>query len=92
MNVAGGRARAKLAKRRPPLHARGAESAPQDEPAPEREALLNEAVRLFGRGYGRAVSREEARQMLERLTTFFDLLAEWEQRAQGGSVEGGIAA
>ena len=83
---------AERSKRRPHLRARGAESAPQEEPPQEREALLDQAVALFGRRYGRAVSREEARQMIERLTAFFDLLAEWEQRAQGGPAEGEVAA
>ena len=92
MRVASGEVRVKVAKRRPPLRAQGAESAPQDEPALEREALLDEAVTLFGRRYGRAVSREEARQMIERLTAFFELLAEWKDRAQAGPVEGEVAA
>jgi hypothetical protein len=92
MNVAGGRARAKPAKRRPPLDAQGAQSAPQNEPVPERGALIDEAVALFGPRYGRTIDREEARQMIERLTAFFGLLAEWEFRAQHESVEGQVAA
>jgi len=49
-------------------------------------------VALFGRRYCRVVGREETRQMIERLTAFFDLLAEWEHRAQAGAVEGEVAA
>ena len=93
MNVVGGRARAKLAKRRPSLRpAQGAESAPHVAPAAEREALIDEAVALFGPRYGRTIDREEARQMIERLTAFFGLLAEWEFRAQHEPVEGQVAA
>jgi hypothetical protein len=92
VRVASDAVRAKVAKRRPPLHAQGAESAPQDESVPEREALLDEAIALFGSRYHRTISREEARQMIERLTAFFDLLAEWEHRAQAGAVEGEVAA
>jgi len=92
VRVASDSVRAKVAKRRPPLHAHGAESAPQDESVPEREALLEEAVTLFDRRYGRAVSREEARQMIERLTAFFELLAEWQDCAQDGPDEGEVAA
>jgi hypothetical protein len=38
---------------------------------PEREALIEEAIGLFSPRYGRAITRVEARQMLERLTAFF---------------------
>jgi len=92
VRVASGEVRVKVAKRRPPLHAQGAECAPQDEPAREQEALLDEAIALFSRRYCRVVGREETRQMIERLTAFFELLAEWQVRAQDGPGEGEIAA
>jgi hypothetical protein len=92
MRTASAAVRAKVAERRPPLPAQGAESGPQDEPAREREALIDEVTEIFGRSYGRVVGREEARQMIERLTAFFDLLNEWEQRAHTGPVEGEVAA
>ena len=44
---------------------------------PRHEALIDEAVALFSRRYGRMFSREEARQAMDRLTTFFELLDEW---------------
>jgi hypothetical protein len=93
VRVASGEVRAKVAKGRPPLHAEGAESAPQDELAPVREALIDEAIALFGPRYARTLDREEARQMIERLTKFFELLAERRHRAQkDGPDEGEVAA
>jgi hypothetical protein len=93
MNVAGDSGGAKLAKRRPPIRgAQGSQSAPCPERHPEHEALTDEAIALFGRRYARTVGREEARQMIERLTAFFDLLAEWELCAQREPVEGKVAA
>jgi len=93
MKVVGDPGRAKSAKLSPsPRAAQGAESAPHAEPAPDREALIDEGIGLFSSNYGRAVGREEARQMIGRLTAFFDLLAEWQDRAQGGTVEGEVAA
>jgi hypothetical protein len=83
----------KLARCRPRLRAaQGSESAPFLEPSPELEALFDEAIALFGPRYGRAMSREEARQMIERLTAFVDLLAEWQDHAQDGPDEGEVAA
>ena len=49
---------------------------------PEHEALIDEAVALFSRRYGRTFSREEARQAMERLTAFFELLHEWRSRGK----------
>jgi hypothetical protein len=93
VNVASDPARARSAKRRPPLRgAEGAESTPHAEPASDRETLVDEGIALFGSRYGRRVGREEARQMIERLTAFFRLLDEWEHREQGGPVEGEAAA
>jgi len=69
--------------------AQGSESAPS---CSEPEVLLDEAIALFGSRYRRTISREEARQMVVRLTAFFDLLAEWQSRAQDGPVEGEVAA
>jgi hypothetical protein len=93
VKVAGDPSQAKLAKRRPRLRAaQGAESVPYPESAPEREALIDEGIALLGPRYGRAVGREEARQMIERLTAFFNILAEWQDRAQAGPGEGDVAA
>jgi hypothetical protein len=50
---------------------------------PEREALIDEAIDLFGPRHGRAITREEARQMMERLTAFFSLLASWDRSRRG---------
>gem|GEM_PF-6359814 len=44
--------------------------------------LIDEWVALFSRKYGRTVSREEARQMTERLVTLFKLLMEWNNVAE----------
>lgn len=49
---------------------------------PEHEALIDESVALFSRYYGRPISKEEARQMTERLTAFFKLLMEWDNRTE----------
>ena len=70
----------------------GSESAPSPEGHPEREALIDEGIALLSRRYGRAVGSEEARRMIERLTAFFDLLSEWQDRAQAGPGEGEVAA
>ena len=59
---------------------------------PEREALIDDAIALFGPRYQRAISREEARQMMERLTAFFSLLASWDRRRRGGLEENDRAA
>ena len=50
----------------------------------EREALIDEAIALFSSRYGRAISAEEARQMVERLTAFFSLLVEWDRTKREG--------
>jgi len=50
----------------------------------EREALISEAIALFSARYGRAVSAEESRQMVERLTAFFGLLLEWDRTKREG--------
>jgi hypothetical protein len=94
VKVASDAGRADLPKRRRPhLRAsKGAESAPHVELAPEREAVIDEGIEIFSRRYSRTIGPEEARQMIQRLTAFFDLLAEWEQRAQRGQVEGERAA
>lgn len=59
---------------------------------PEREALIDDAIALFGPRYQRAISREEARQMMERLTAFFSLLASWDRRQRAELVENDRAA
>ena len=59
---------------------------------PDHEALIDDAIALFSPRYGRAISREEARQMMERLTAFFSLLASWDRRQRGEPVENDRAA
>jgi hypothetical protein len=46
---------------------------------PDHEALIDESVALFSRMYRRTVSREDAREMTERLVAFAELLNEWRQ-------------
>lgn len=87
---------AKGVRVRPPT-ARGSGaglSAQPPSPAadPEREALIDDAIALFGPRYRRVISREEARQMTERLTAFFSLLADWDRRQRGELVENDRAA
>ena len=43
----------------------------------EREELIQETIALFEHRYGRPISSEEARQIMVRLTSFFQLLVEW---------------
>jgi hypothetical protein len=66
--------------RLPPLH--GSSSQPLFGSDPEHEVLIDEWVALFSRKYGRTVSREEARQMTERLVALFKLLMEWNNVAE----------
>ena len=56
----------------------------------EHEALIDEAVALFSREYGRTISREEARQMTERLAGLFKLFVEWDHdtKSPGKRAEG----
>lgn len=53
---------------------------PASDLEPGREELIDEAIARFSGRYGRAVTREEARQILARLNAFFSLLVEWDQR------------
>ncbi len=69
----------------------GSESDPQDEHHSAREGLIDEAITLFGPRSGRPLGREEARHLIERLTAFFSLLAEWD-RVERGEVDREIAA
>ena len=71
---------------------RGSDSAPFVEPDPDREALIDDAIALFGARYRRQVGREEARQLTVRLTAFFDVLAEWDRGVREPSFEGDVAA
>ncbi len=54
------------------------------DPPPKREALIDEAVALFGAKYGRPVSRDDAARMMDRLTAFFSILAEWHASCADG--------
>ena len=46
----------------------------------DRPALIEETIALFNPRYGRTLNQEEARQILARLTGFFQLLLEWDRR------------
>lgn len=46
---------------------------------------MDEGVGVFGRLYGRPVTREEARLAMERLIAFFDLLDQWDREKQARS-------
>jgi hypothetical protein len=59
---------------------------------PEHEALVGEAVALFSRRYGRELTKEEARQTMDRLTAFFNLLAAWESHKRSELAEENRAA
>jgi len=48
---------------------------------------VDEGVRVFGRLYGRPITREEARLAMERLIAFFDLLDQWDREKQARSVD-----
>lgn len=41
------------------------------------DALLERTVRLFEARTGRSLSKEEARQIVENVSGFFRILAEW---------------
>ncbi|MGX5804297.1 hypothetical protein ACWGS9_24050 [Bradyrhizobium sp. Arg314] len=41
------------------------------------DALLERTVRLFEARTGRCLSKEDARQIVENVTGFFRILAEW---------------
>ena len=64
----------------PSLH--GSSPQPLFGSDPEHEVLIDEWVALFSRKYGRTVSRQEARQMTERLVALFKLLMEWNNVAE----------
>ena len=58
----------------------------------ERDALVDEAVSLFSRRYGRPFSREEAGQAMDRLVAFFALLYEWKRRGESDGPDSRLAA
>ena len=60
--------------------------------SPERDALMDEAVSLFSRRYGRSFSREEAGQAMDRLVGFFALLYEWKRRGESDGPDSRLAA
>lgn len=78
-----------------PLRERAPQPAPEGSSAsplpwastPEREALVDEGVGVFGRLYGRPITREEARLAMERLIALFDLLDQWDREKQARSVD-----
>jgi hypothetical protein len=48
---------------------------------------VDEGVGVFGRLYGRPVTREEARLAMERMIAFFHLLDQWDREKQARSVD-----
>jgi hypothetical protein len=54
--------------------------------------LVDEAVALFSRRYGRPLTREEASQAADRLTAFFNLLAVWQSQKRPELAEDNRAA
>lgn len=77
--------------REPPSESQGAGVRPLSQESsarpvfgstPEHEALIDAAVTLFSRESERSISREEARQMTERLVALFKLLLEWNNVAE----------
>lgn len=60
--------------------------------SPDREVLVDEAVRVFGQLYGHAVAREEAHQAMDRLVALFELLAAWDREKQALSHANGKRA
>ena len=47
--------------------------------AAETEKLIDSTMRLWQQRMRRDISREDARQIIELVTGFFDVLTEWEQ-------------
>jgi hypothetical protein len=48
------------------------------------EALLETTIRLFEKRTGRTLTKEDARQIVENLTGFFQVLAEWDRTERHG--------
>lgn len=57
-----------------------------------REELIEAAIALFGPRYRHEISRDEAGRMVDRLTAFFGLLADWDRRAGGEDAQRANAA
>jgi len=47
--------------------------------------LIDVTMRLWRQRMRRDISREEARQIIEQVTGFFDVLTEWEQASTGAA-------
>ena len=56
-----------------------------DAPVLAREGLIEETVALWQPRCRRHVSQEEARQMIENVAGFFNLLARWEAEEHGAA-------
>ena len=56
-------------------------SPPRRLPIPVLEELLDRTIAVWAPRYGRALSRDEAGQILGNLTAFFELLMDWEAAA-----------
>ena len=69
-----------------PLPGQGSESDPSSkaaDPDGQLEELLERTIAVWAQRYGRALSRDEAGQILDNLTAFFQLLIDWEAADQG---------
>ncbi|MER9619387.1 hypothetical protein [Mesorhizobium sp. M0207] len=53
------------------------EAVPYSRPRAVDDALLERTVQLFEARTGRLLSKEEARQIVENVSGFFRVLAEW---------------
>ena len=47
------------------------------------DALLEKTIQLFQNRTGRTLSKEDARQIVENVTGFFQVLAEWDRAERG---------
>ena len=67
-----------------PLPGQGSDSDPSPkaaDPDAVLEDLLERTIAVWAPRYGRALSRDEAGQILGNLTAFFELLMDWEAAA-----------
>ena len=65
-------------------HDHGSHSLPIVDPRPKLpDDLVEQARKVFGARYGRAIEHAEAREMLENLTELFKILGRWERATRG---------
>lgn len=69
-----------------PLPGQGSDCDPSPkaaDPDGQLEELLERTIAVWAPRYGRALSRDEAGQILDNLTAFFQLLIDWEAADHG---------